>query len=154
MMLLTTTLGENAVSKESAETLGSVTGIVLDAPSRKITALQVGKGRKAKVVSWDAVSGVGSAAVVVEDDDALRDPNEREQRFVGGDVAVIGGLVLSDLGNAHGTVVDVEYDENSGAITSIRTESAVIESERLRSVGSYAWVVAAADDERTSLSPA
>ena len=150
MMLLTTTLGEDAVSKESAETLGSVSGVVLDASSRKITALQVGKGRKAKVVSWDAISGVGEAAVIVEDDDALRDPNEREQRYVGGDVEVIGGLVLSDLGNAHGSVVDVEYDEHTGAITSIRTQAAVIDSERLRSVGTYAWVVAAADDERTS----
>jgi uncharacterized protein YrrD len=153
-MLLTTTLGEDAVSKESAETLGPVTGVVLDAPSRKITALQVGKGRKARVVSWDAVSGVGTAAVVVEDDEALRDPNEREQRYVGGDVEVIGGLVLSDLGNAHGTVVDVEYDEHTGEIMSIRTQSAVIDAERLRAVGTYAWVVTAADDERTSLSPA
>jgi uncharacterized protein YrrD len=153
-MLLTTTLAENAVSKESAETLGSVTGVVIDAPSRKITAVQVGKGRKARVVAWDALSGVGEAAVIVADDDALRDPNEREQRYVGGDVEVIGGLVLSDLGNAHGNVVDIEYDEHTGAITSIRTQSAVIDAERLRAVGSYAWVVAAADDERTSLSPA
>lgn len=114
--MLTTTLGEDAVSKESAETLGSVSGVVLDVSSRKITVLQVGKGRKAKVVSWDAISGVGEAAVIVEDDDALRDPNEREQRYVGGDVEVIGGLVLSDLGNADGSVVDVEYDEHTGAI--------------------------------------
>jgi uncharacterized protein YrrD len=153
-MLLTTTLGEKAVSKASAETLGSVTGVIIDAASRTITALQVGKGRKAKVVSWDSVSGVGSAAVVVDDDDALHDPNEREQRYVGGDVDVIGGLVLSDLGNAHGNVVDVEYDENTGTITAIRTESGAIESERLRAVGSYAWVVAAADDERVAFSRA
>jgi uncharacterized protein YrrD len=153
-MLLTTTLGENAVSKASAEELGTVTGVFIDAPSRKIAALQVGKGRKAKVVSWDAVSGVGSAAVIVNDDDALREPGEREQRYVGGDIKVIGGLVLSDLGNAHGNVVDVEYDDNTGAITSIRTQSDTIASDRLRAVGTYAWVVAAADDERVALSPA
>jgi hypothetical protein len=51
-------------------------------------------------------------------------------------------------------VVDVEYDDNSGAFTSIRTQSDTIASDRLRAVGTYAWVVAAADDERVALSPA
>lgn len=146
-MLLTTTLGENVVSKTSAETLGSVEGVVVDAATRTVTALQIGKGRKAKVVAWNAVSGVGTAAVVVDDDGAVREPTDDEQRFVGGDVAVIGGLVLSDRGNGHGKVVDIEYDEENGAVLSIRTQSATIAADRLRAIGSYAWIVAAAADE-------
>jgi uncharacterized protein YrrD len=146
-MLLTTTLGENVVSKASAETLGSVQGVVVDADARTIVAVQVGKGRKARVVPWGAVSGVGSAAVVVHDDDALREPTDDEDRFVGGSVKVIGGLVLSDRGNAHGDIADVEYDEETGAVTSIRTRTATIAADRVRSIGSYAWVVEAGDDE-------
>lgn len=148
-MLLTTTLGEKVVSKASAETLGSVDGVVIDAVSRKITALRLGKGRKAKVVPWDDVTGVGTAAVIVEDEDAVRDPTEgAEQRFAAGDVAVIGGLVLSDRGNSRGTVADVEYDGDTGTLTSIRTsQSTTIDAERLRAVGTYAWVVVAGDDE-------
>jgi sporulation protein YlmC with PRC-barrel domain len=149
MMLLTTTLGEKVVSKASAETLGSVDGVVIDAATHKITALQLGKGRKAKVVAWSDLTGVGTAAVIVDHDGALRDPAEGdEQRFAGGDIALIGGLVLSDRGNSQGTVADVDYDGDTGTITSIHTShSRTIDAERLRAVGSYAWIVAASDDE-------
>lgn len=148
-MLLTTTLGEKVVSKASAETLGSVDGVVIDAASRTITGLQLGRGRKAKIVPWARVSGVGTAAVIVEEDDALRDPADGvEQRFASGDVTLIGGLVLSDRGNSRGTVADVEYDADTGALTSIHTsQSTTIDAERLRAVGGYAWVVTADDDE-------
>lgn len=148
-MLLTTTLGEKVVSKASADTLGSVEGVVIDAASHKITAVQLGKGRKAKMVPWDEVTGVGTAAVIIEHDAALRDPAEgAEQRYAGGDVALIGGLVLSDRGNSRGTVADVEYNGDTGALTSIRTsQSTTIDAERLRAVGTYAWVVTAGDDE-------
>ena len=148
-MLLTTTLGEKVVSKASAETLGTVDGVVIDAASHKITALRLGKGRKAQVVPWSEVSGVGTAAVIVDRDEALRDPAEgAEERYASGDVPLIGALVLSDRGNSRGTVVDVEYDGDTGAITSISTsQSTTIDAERMRAVGTYAWVVAAGDDE-------
>ena len=146
-MLLTTTLGENVVSKASAETVGSVEGVVIDAQARTVVALQVGKGRKARVVPWTSVNGVGTAAVVVDDDASVREPTDDEDRYVGGSVKVIGGLVLSDRGNAHGDIVDVEYDEDTGGVISIRTRTATIAADRLRSIGSYAWVVEAGDDE-------
>lgn len=148
-MLLTTTVNEKVVSKASAETLGSVDGVVIDAANRKITGLRLGKGRKAKIVSWETVSGVGTAAVIVENDNALRDPADGvEQRFASGDIALIGGLVLSDRGNSRGTVADVEYDADTGALTSIHTsQSATIDAARLRAIGAYAWVVTADDDE-------
>lgn len=148
-MLLTTTLGEKVVSKASAETLGTVDGVVIDAGLRKITGLRLGKGRKAKIVPWDQVAGVGTAAAIVEHDDALREPIDGvELRYAGGDIAVIGGLVLSDRGNAHGTIADIEYDGDTGTLTSIRTsQSTTIDAQRLRAVGTYAWIVAAGDDE-------
>lgn len=146
-MLLSTTLGENVVSKASAEQLGSVDGVVIDPTTQRITALQVGRGRKARVVPWEAVAGVGTAAVVVDGDDALREPTADEHRYTGGDVTVIGGLVLSDRGNARGDVVDVDYDETSGRLLSIRTKSSTIEADRLRTIGTYAWVVTADPDE-------
>ena len=148
-MLLTATLGEKVVSKTSAETLGTIDGVVVDPESRQITGLRLGKGRKAKIVPWHQVAGVGTAAAIVEHDDALRDPADPiEQRYAAGDITLIGALVLSDHGNAHGTIADVEYDDDSGAITSIRTSrSDTIDAERLRAVGTYAWIVAAGDDE-------
>ena len=148
-MLLTATLGERIVSKETAETLGSVDGVVIEAEQRRLVALTSGKGRKVRVIPWGEVSGVGSAAVVVERDDAAREPaegNERQQAR--GDTALMGGLVLSDRGNALGAVVDVEYDAATGALTSIRTsQSLTLSGDRLRAIGSYAWIVVAGDDE-------
>jgi sporulation protein YlmC with PRC-barrel domain len=149
-MLLTTTLDEKAVDKSSAETLGPVTGAAIDAANRSIAALKVGKGRKAQFVAWKSLR-TGADAVVVEHRDALHEPSDEiETRFADGDVAVIGGLVLSDRGNAHGKVVDVEYDEDTGVITAIHTSlPVVIEGTRLRAIGTYAWIVAAGDDEAT-----
>ena len=146
-MLLTDTLGEHAVSKASAESLGAVDGVVIDAAGHRITAVQLGKGRKARVVPWESISGIGSAALIVDDDESARAPDEREQRFTGGDVGLIGSLVLSDRGNARGKVVDLEYEEDTGRLVSIRTESETVAADRLRAIGTYAWVVAAGDDE-------
>jgi DNA/RNA endonuclease YhcR with UshA esterase domain len=92
---------------------------------------------------------VGTAAAIVERDDALRDPADGdEQRYANGDIALVGGLVLSDRGNAHGTIADVEYDDDTGTITSIHTsQSNTIDAQRLLAVGTYAWIVAAGDEE-------
>jgi len=148
-MLLTETIGERIVSKASAETLGSVDGVVIDVAERTISGLRVGKGKKAKIIPWSAISGVGDAAVVVEGEDVLRVPDEgTEEQQARGDITLIGGLVLSDLGNEYGKVTDVEYDEQTGAIHTIRcAQPDPIAVERLRAIGTYAWVVAAADDE-------
>lgn len=143
-MLLSTTLGEKVVSKTTAETLGTVDGVVIDANGAEITALRLGKGRKAKIVPWGQVAGVGTAAAIVEHDDALRDPHDGvEQRYAGGDIALIGALVLSDRGNSLGAITDVEYDDETGKLTTIRTsQSHVVDADRLRAVGTFAWVVA------------
>ncbi len=148
-MMLTATLGERIVSKATAETLGSVDGVVIEAGQQRLVALTSGKGRKARVIPWKEVSGVGSAAVVVEHDDAAREPAEGfETQQARGDAALMGGLILSDRGNALGAVVDVEYDAETGALTSIRTsQSLTITGARLRAIGAFAWIVAAGDDE-------
>ena len=142
-MQLSTTLGEKVVSKATAETLGTVDGVVIDPAASEITALRLGKGRKAKIVPWGQVAGVGTAAAIVEHDDALRDPHDgTEQRYAGGDIALIGALVLSDRGNSLGTITDVEYQDDTGKLTAIRTsQSRAIDAERLRAVGTYAWIV-------------
>jgi uncharacterized protein YrrD len=148
-MLLSETLGERIVSKASAETLGSADGVVVDPGSRRIVAVRTGKGRKARVIPWETLSGVGDAAVVVEHDDAVRSPDEgREHDQATDAVKVLGGLVLSDRGNEHGTITDLVFDPASGAVEEIRTSrSTTITGERIRSIGRYAWIVAAADDE-------
>ena len=55
----------------------------------------------------------------------------------------MGRLVLSELGNAAGTVTDVEFDETNGTLISLATDSVLIEGDRLVADGPYAIIVAA-----------
>jgi sporulation protein YlmC with PRC-barrel domain len=130
--------GRRVVSRASAETLGEVTDLRLStnpsAPSA-IASLQVGKGRKAGSVAWAQIVGVGPDAVVVTDDDAAS-----EQPDI---VSPVGRLVLSELGNEAGAVTDVEFDETTGTLISLATDSVLIEGDRLLADGPYAIIVAA-----------
>ncbi len=127
--------GRRVVSRATAETLGEVSDLRLSSNPSAVASLQVGKGRKAGSVAWAQIVGVGPDAVVVTDDDAASDQPET--------VSPVGRLVLSELGNEAGTVTDVEFDETSGLLISLATDSALVEGDRLLADGPYAIIVAA-----------
>jgi uncharacterized protein YrrD len=129
--------GRRVVSRTSAETLGSVEDLVLAAGPWTVSALIIGKGRKAQAVLWPQIVGLGPDAVVVSGDDAATERPETQ--------SPVGRLALSELGNAAGPVTDVEFDESSGALISLATEAALIEGARLMADGPYALVFAARD---------
>ena len=137
-MLLSELRGRRVVSRASAETLGAVNDLVLSPDPWSVSALILGKGRKAQAVAWPQIVGVGPDAVVVSDDTAVTEqPDARSP---------VGRLALGELGNAAGPVTDVEFDETSGALISLATEAAVIEGERLMTDGPYALIVAAREE--------
>jgi uncharacterized protein YrrD len=137
-MLLSELRGRRVVSRASAETLGEVNDLLLSPDPWTVSALILGKGRKAQAVDWPQIVGIGPDAVVVSDDDAAGErPDARSP---------IGRLALGELGNAAGAVTDVEFDEASGALISLDTEAAPIEADRLMADGPYALIVAARDD--------
>lgn len=127
--------GRRVVSRASAETLGDVNDLFLTTAPGTVSALQVGKGRKAGTVAWPQIVGIGPDAVVVTDDEAAAGTAPG--------TSPMGRLILSELGNAAGTVTDVEFDETSGALISLATESALIEGDRLLAAGPYALIVTA-----------
>ncbi len=127
--------GRRVVSRTSAETLGDVNDLLLSPNPWSVCALVLGKGRKAHTVDWSRIVGIGPDAVVVTDDDAAGDrPQARSP---------VGRLALSELGNAAGTVTDVEFDETNGALIALATDSVLIEGDRLMADGPYALIVAA-----------
>lgn len=137
-------LGRPVVARDTAETVGDVQGAVVDAVTRRVVALQVGKGRKARVVDWAAISGVGPDAVVVQSESALRDPTGgRETGFVKGDLPLLGARVLTDRGDEAGPLDDVEFDESSGAVVDLLAGDQRFPAIGLRAIGSYAVVVTA-----------
>ncbi len=138
-------LGRRVVARDSAETIGDVQGAVVDVPTRRLVALQVGKGRKARVVDWGSLSGVGPDAVVVQSESALRDPaGDREQRFVKGELALLGARVLTDRGDVAGSLDDVEFDETTGVVVALVAGDRRFPAPGLHAIGSYAVVVAEA----------
>ena len=127
--------GRRVVSRATAETLGEVSDLRLSTNPSAVASLQVGKGRKAGSVAWAQIVGVGPDAVVVTDDDAASEQPET--------LSPVGRLVLSELGNEAGAVTDVEFDETSGMLISLATDSVLVEGDRLLADGPYAIIVAA-----------
>lgn len=139
MRKLSETSGTKVMSKASAQKIGKVERVLVDIPPRRVVALQVGRD---DLVDWEAVSGVGSDAVVVESEDRLRTAADaREERALAGDFDWKGKRVMSDHGNEMGTVTDVEFDEATGAIELVATTEGRLAADRMRAIGSYCLVV-------------
>lgn len=144
MISLKQATGRQVVSRASAEKLGELRNVVVDPATRTVVAVQVGKGRKARIVDWTSLSGLGEAAVVVDTEASLREPHDgREHALVHGDVTLLGALVLSDAGDAQGSLEDVDLDETTGALLVLRTSAGLVDAGRLLGIGSYAVVVSA-----------
>ncbi len=138
-------LGRPVVARDTAETVGDVQGAVVDVPTRRVMALQVGKGRRARVVDWTSVSGVGPDAVIVQSESALRDPaGDREERFVKAELPLLGARVLTDRGDVAGSLDDLEFDEATGNLVAFVAGDHRFPATALHSIGSYAVVVTAA----------
>jgi len=134
--------GRTVVSRTSAEELGTLAHIVVDAKRRQVAWLVVGKGRKAVVVPWDEVSAFGPDAIMIADESALKAPrDDREQAAADGKLELIGKRVLSDLGNDLGKVTDVVFDPDSGAIESVAVDQREAPADSLLGAGSFAVIV-------------
>jgi len=145
-MRLREALGRAVVARDTAETVGQIHGAVVDVGSRRIAALQVGKGRKAQMADWDAITGMGPDAVVITGEARLRSGHgDREERIVKGDIDLLGGRVLTDRGDALGPLDDVEFDETTGEILTLICGDTAVAAARLRAVGGFAVVVATED---------
>jgi sporulation protein YlmC with PRC-barrel domain len=134
--------GRRVVSRASAQELGTVSHLLLDAPARRITAVIVGAGRKAHLVEWAELSGFGPDAVMVKDEGALRPPaDERERAAADGRFELVGKRVLTEVGTELGLVDDVTFDADTGQVEALRVKEQDIPATSLLGSGSYAVVV-------------
>jgi uncharacterized protein YrrD len=137
--------GRPVMSRESAERIGELKHVVVDAGARRITALHVGgRRRKAELVGWGDIVGFGPDGIVVAGEAAVRGPDDdREKAVVGGDLDLDGRLVLDDRGDSAGELTDVLFDESTGEIAALVCGEAEIAGDRLRAVGPYCVIVRA-----------
>jgi sporulation protein YlmC with PRC-barrel domain len=137
------TAGRKLISRTSAQELGTVAHLLVDAQRLQIAAVVVGRGKKARLVDWAALSGFGPDAVMVGDEAALRPPaDDRERLAADGKLELLGQRALTELGNEIGVVDDVTFDTGTGALESLRVGDREIAAGAMLGSGSYAVVLA------------
>jgi sporulation protein YlmC with PRC-barrel domain len=136
--------GRRVVSRTSAEELGNLSHVVVDVKRRQVASLVLGKGRKALLIDWDQVSGFGPDAVMVAHDTALHPAgDDREHAAADGKLDLTGKRALSDMGNDLGTITDVVFDPDTGAIESLVIGDLEQPAASLLAVGSFAVILRA-----------
>ena len=130
------------ISRASAQELGAVAHLLVDASRHQITAVIIGRGKKAHLVDWSALSGFGPDAVMVRDEAALRSPaDERERDATDGKLELVGKRTLTERGNELGTLDDVTFDAETGALQTLLVGNREIPAGSLLGSGTYAAVL-------------
>ncbi|MCC5951394.1 MAG: PRC-barrel domain-containing protein [Acidimicrobiia bacterium] len=134
--------GIDVVDTATAQTVGSLDHLVVDPTEARVVALVCG----ARVVSWDDASGIGADVVTVERADLLREPaDDLERAAVAGTSEPLGRRVISEDGVALGSVLDLEFDPETGTVERLvtdHTDEPEVDGSALLGIGSYAVVVA------------
>jgi uncharacterized protein YrrD len=118
--------------------------VVLPGPAR-VALLRLGKvSGHGTLLAWEDVQGFGPDAVTVATDAVIRPPrNDLEERAEDNDLEILGKRLLSEQGTELGTVTDVDFDPETGAVTSLITKTDTVAGQRLIGLGGYAAVVSA-----------
>ncbi len=134
--------GRKVLSRSSAQEVGAVSHLLVDAQQRRIAAVVIGRGKKAQLVDWAQLSGFGPDAVMVVDEGALRPPaDDRERASAEGDLELVGKRALSERGNELGELDDVTFDADSGVLEELVIGDHSVPAGSLLGSGSYAAVL-------------
>ncbi len=135
-------MGRKVVSRASAKELGAVGRLLVDAEQRQISAVVIGRGKRARLVEWSQLSGFGPDAVMVVDEGALRSPtDDRERDGIDGKLDLLGKRTLSERGNELGKIDDVTFDTGTGRLEDLVIGDRRIPAGALLGSGSYAVVL-------------
>ncbi len=134
--------GRKVMSRESATEVGFVGHLLVDAAQRRVVAVAVGRGKKARLVDWDQLSGFGPDAVMVVEEKSLRSPvDEHERAALEGNLDLVGKRVLTNLGYELGKIDDVTFDPGSGMLEELLIGARRVPAGSLMGNGSYAAVL-------------
>ncbi|CCQ17306.1 putative uncharacterized protein [Rhodococcus sp. AW25M09] len=142
-MLFSESIGRKVVSTTTADTVGAVGEFLVDPRSRTVAGMQIKKSKTGDALVWSGISTFGTDAVTVDSADRIVEIGTEESLsgLDGKAHRVIGKRVLSTAGVDLGTVDDVEFDPETGAITSVIVDAVSIQGSTLTGVGSYAVVL-------------
>ncbi|MCB1026718.1 MAG: PRC-barrel domain-containing protein [Microthrixaceae bacterium] len=130
------------VAGDTADELGKIKAFIVDVGANRVEAVQVsGRGRKADIVPWERLRFGGDAVIADSGDAPEQVSDDRDLDAVKGRVTMRGSRVLDTSGFELGTVEDVSFDSESGALVAVRTTDGEVDASHLCSLGSYALVV-------------
>jgi sporulation protein YlmC with PRC-barrel domain len=148
-MLFSEARGRRVVGIETAEKIATVTACTIAPSPPRVTALRLkgsgllaGRGR-GDVLMWDGVQSFGTDAVTVRSADRIRTGKAAPAEEADPRRDPIGKPVLTEAGEALGTVKDIDFDRTDGRIHRLVTTGGDIPGERLVGAGGYAVVVTA-----------
>lgn len=144
-MLFSQARKRNVVNTTTATRVARVDSfVVLPGPAR-VALLRLGKVSGAgTLLAWEDLQGFGPDAVTVATDAVIRPARDAlEQRAEDNDLEIMGKRVLTERGMELGPVTDVDFDPETGAVTSLITKIETIAGQRLIGLGGYAVVVSA-----------
>lgn len=136
--------GQKVISTTGATTVGKVHDLVVDPRTAQVVALTLKKTEgDGDTLTWANMKSFGRDAVTVDSADLITDAE--------GDIAVLsdkhhrvmGKRVLSENGDELGSVKDIEFDPDTGAVRALVTDHDEVAGERMLGLGSYALVVRA-----------
>ena len=144
-MLFSQARKHDVVNTATATRVARVDGFVVRPGPARVALLRLGKvSGGGTLLSWDDLQGFGPDAVTVADVAALRPPRDAlEQRAEDKELEILGKRVLTERGTDLGTVTDVDFDPETGAITTLITTTEAIAGERLIGLGGYAVILSA-----------
>ena len=148
-MLFSQARKRKVVSSSTAETVGKVSDFVVDPATRSVAAVTLKKSESGDVLRWADLTAFGTDAVTVTGPDKLGSGDERVQALAGKDRRLVGKRVLTSGGDELGKLQDVDFDPESGRLSSLLVEDGPeVTADRLLGVGSFAVVVA--EDEQST----
>ncbi len=131
----------------TATTVGQIDDVVIDPASRAVLGFLLRKTpAKATWLSWANIKSLGTDAATIDNVDVLADGPGPEAAPALKKQKVIGGRVLTDEGLELGRLADVEFEPDSGAVTSlVLADGRALPGSLLLGIGSYATVVGHTD---------
>ncbi len=142
-MLFSQVRKRDVVNTATATRVARVDGLVVLPGPARVALLRLGKVSGAgTLVSWGDLQGFGPDAVTVATDAVIRPArDDLERRAENNDLEILGKRVLTERGMELGTVTDVDFDPETGVVTSLVTKTETIPGQRLIGLGNYAVVV-------------
>lgn len=141
-MLFSEATGRTVLSTGTAETVGTVSGFLVDPVTAQVVAIRLKKTPgSGDTLHWADLTSFGADNLTVTTADVITHATGPAKDLNTEAAVMLGKRLLTDAGTDIGTVGDIDFDPASGAVISLQTTNGPVYGDRLIGCGSYAVIV-------------